>query len=183
MKNLDISQRFNPLGMLYAMIAAVILLAIIAPVTAHSQALTQNRQATNSKGLANLTVTPTQTFATTSYADLAGSSVTFTPMVDPTVPAYGGGYANRDDNILVNYVLDVTKATATTGSCSAYVNGAVVAATESFISSSAGRGTLTGSFSIANTTSGPQTVKLQCRSGDTNTFTVTKGMVRWTESY
>jgi len=123
-----------------------------------------------------------QNFATTSYADLTGASVTFIPQVDPTVPAYYGG-PNRTDLIRAYFTADVTKATATTGNCALYVNGAILAKTARYIASAAGRGTLSFDYVVPNTSASSQTVKVQCQSADTNALTVTNAnlvvMERW----
>lgn len=112
--------------------------------------------------------TATQTFATTSYADLAAATVSFVPVRDPTVPA---GTA-KDDLIKITWSADVIKATSTTGTCAVYVNGAVVAASARTIDVAAKQGVIGGTLMVVNSTVGTQTVKLQCKSGDTAVFTV-----------
>lgn len=122
--------------------------------------------------------TAASTFATTSYADLAGNVCTFTPhRNDPTgASLQGAGLSSSTtafaDQIEVLWTGDVTKATATTGTCAVYVNGAVVASSARTASSSGGEENLAWSGLLANATVGQQTVKVQCKSGDTNTFTV-----------
>lgn len=111
------------------------------------------------------------TFATTSYADLTGASCSVTPTrYDPTAATNGVA-----DLLVVTYSLDVTKATATTAVCAVYANGAVVATTARTLNYAAAQGVLAGRFIIPNSTVGAQTVKLQCKSGDTNTATVKLG--------
>lgn len=106
-----------------------------------------------------------QTFATNSFADLAGASVTFNmPNYDATI--YGGW-------IWVTWDADVSKAIAGTGTCGVYVNGALVAATEHSIGAAGGAGTISGQYMVKPSAAGSQTVKLQCESSETNTFTVT----------
>lgn len=122
-------------------------------------------------------ITGTPTFATTSYADLTGSNVTYVPSLnDCTTAARISACLIR-----VTFSLDVAKATATTGTCAAFVNGAVVANSARTASSSGGNENLTGSFLIANSTVGSQTLKIQCKSGDTNIFTVNFGHVIYEE--
>jgi hypothetical protein len=127
-------------------------------------------------------VTASSTFATTSFADLPGSSVTVNPIVDPNSTnapvgtALGTlGYPLVHEHIY--WSLDVTKATATTGTCGLYINGALVTRTERTINYAAGEGTMGGYEDIVNTTTGSQTVKIQCKSGDTDTFTVNNGTI------
>lgn len=110
--------------------------------------------------------TATQTFATTSYADLAAATVTAKPLVyDPTV---------NSEYLWVVWTADVTKATATSGTCAVYINGAALAKTARTWGwiAAGNNGTIGGGFLLSNSTSGSQTVKLQCKSGDTNVFTV-----------
>lgn len=176
------SNSFNPLGMLFAMLIGVVLLGVIAPITANAQVLQSGRQLGNSRVITFKDATAAQTFATTSYADLALATVTFTPSVDPNAAPFNGA-PNYVDNLRVVFAIDGTKATSTTGSCAVYVNGAILAKTERFISSAAGRGTIAGDFIIPNTTTAAQTVKLQCRSGDSAVFTVNNAHMIVTESW
>lgn len=115
--------------------------------------------------------TATQTFATTAFADLAATSVVFTPHGDPN-RAEAPGTLLWPDYIHVSFSMDVSKATATTGACGVFVNGAELAKTTRTVSSSAGQVAMSGDFYIPDTVTGVQTVKLQCKSGDTNVFTV-----------
>lgn len=116
--------------------------------------------------------TATQTFATTAFADLANTSVAFTPAADPN-RLEAPGTNLWPDYIHVSFSMDVSKATATTGSCGVFVNGAELAKTTRTVSSAASQVSMNGDFYIPNSTTGVQTVKLQCKSGDTNVFTVT----------
>lgn len=115
--------------------------------------------------------TASQTFATTSYADLAAATTSFTPFADPNA-IYAPGSFVPTDWIHVSFSMDVQKATATTGTCGIFVNGALLAKTARTVNSGAGQVAMNGDFYIPNTTTGTQTVKLQCKSGDTNVFTV-----------
>lgn len=150
---------------------------------AQAQVLGTNRPQIRDRLLAVLTPTATQTFAVTTYADLVGSSVSFTPSVDPTQAVFPGGTNLNPVYVRVVATLDVSKATATTGSCTPFVNGAVIAAMETFIASAAGRGTMVLDFTIPITSAATQTLKIQCRSADTNIFTVTDSSVTWTELF
>lgn len=117
-----------------------------------------------------------QTYATTSYADVTLASCAFVPhRNDPTGAALQAailststtGYA---DQIWVSYSVDATKATSTTGTCAVYANGAIVALTARTLG--VGEDSINWEGFIPNTTVGSQTVKLQCKSGDTATLTV-----------
>lgn len=120
-------------------------------------------------GFANATAS--QTFATTSYADLAAATLTFTPTILPS-QTEAPATPTRYTYIKVDWSADVIKATTTTGTCAVYVNGAVVAASSRTIDVAAKQGVISGSYTVANTVSGAQTVKLQCKSGDTAVLTV-----------
>lgn len=117
--------------------------------------------------------TANQTFATTSYADLAGTAITFVPTVnDPTQMA--------SSYVMVSFELQGSKATATTGTCGVFINGAVSATTTATINVAGVDESFGGVYLVPNTTVGSQTVKVQCKSGDTNVFTVAKGqLVVW----
>lgn len=118
------------------------------------------------------------TFATTSYADLTLASCAFVPTRnDPTGASHQGAGLSTSttayaDQIWVEFSADVSKATATTGVCAIFANGAVVARTARTSSSTGGNEAISWSGFIPNTTVGAQTVKVQCKSGDTNVFTV-----------
>lgn len=179
------SRTRNPFRHLVAallVLTGVIALVASTPGVSMAQAIGTNRPVTNTRVLNVLTPTASQTFATTSFADLVGSSVTFVPRVDPTVAPYFGG-PNSLDYVHVQATLDGTKATATTGSCAPFVNGTIIAGQETFISFGATRGTVTLDFFIPVTSAASQTLKIQCRSGDTNIFTVTDSYVEWEEIY
>lgn len=115
--------------------------------------------------------TAAQTFATTSYADLAAATVTVSPVRDPNIVNAPGTPAVVD-RLHITWNADVIKATTTTGTCAIYVNGAIVAATARTIDVAAKQGVISGFYDVANSTTGDQTVKLQCKSGDTAVFTV-----------
>lgn len=138
---------------------------------------------TNTQGLGFQQVTAASTFATTSYADLAGSSVTFTPARDPNQTEAPTGYAAPSVTLVAEMSLDVTKATATSGTCALFANGAVIAASSRTITSAAGEGTISQVYKVTLSTSGSQVVKVQCKSGDTNTFTVNQGLVSYNVIY
>lgn len=127
----------------------------------------------NFRPLGYAEATATQTFATTSYADLAAATLTFTPTIDPTIVEAGGATVTHTERVHVWWNADVSKATGTTGSCAIYVNGAIVAATERFSHFSAGRNTISGIYDVTLTSAASQVVKVQCRSADTSVFTVT----------
>lgn len=153
------------------LLVALMVLTVIAPGIASAQISGPNRFATYRLWAVN-DATAAQTFATTSYADLAGSPLTtFLPVRDPnTVGA--PGQPTIIDFIHVSFSMDVSKATATTGTCGVFANGALVTKTARTVSVGAGQVSMNGDFYIPNTTTGVQTIKLQCKSGDTNVFTV-----------
>ena len=132
----------------------------------------------NHRFIGYVDATAGQTFATTSYADLALATLTFTPTIDPTIVE--AGVVTHVSRVQVRWSADVSKATATTGSCAIFVNGAIVANTERFSASAAGRNSIDGIIDVALTSAASQVVKLQCRSGDTNVFTVNNASL-WVE--
>jgi hypothetical protein len=162
-----------------SLFAALLLSGAVA--VAFNPAAAATRSGTNF-GVGTVDATAGSTFATTSYADLPGATVTLTPQVDPNATE-APGVNKPTDTIIVEFNADVTKATATTGTCAVYANGAVVAKTARTISSAAGQGTMTIFAALANTTTGAQTVKVQCKSGDTNVFTVNNAMLRVIEAF
>lgn len=122
--------------------------------------------------------TTAQTFATTSYAVVTLATCAFVPhRNDPTGAALQGAGLSTSttalaDQIWVSYSVDGTKATATSGTCAVYANGAVVALSARVATSAGGEESMAWEGFIPNTTVGAQTVQLECKSGDTNTFTV-----------
>lgn len=118
-------------------------------------------------------VTAAQTFATASFADVTGSSFSFTPTRNDSTSAA----LKYPSLIKVTWSFDVTKATATTGSCAVFVNGALVTASTRTSGLFANAYTIGGVLVVANTVVGAQTVKMQCKSADTNVFTLTNGHV------
>jgi hypothetical protein len=142
----------------------------------------QAARVSNSAVIGAVDATASSTFATTSYADLPAATITFTPQVDPN-RSEAPGTPIPADNIVVEFTADVSKATATTGTCAVFLNGAIVAKTARTIASAAGEGSMAFVGALANTTTGSQTLKVQCKSGDTNTFTVLNAHLRATESY
>lgn len=159
---------FRALGL-----AAFAILACSGPMMAQAQTVAPT--GTRFVGVASAT-NPGQTFATTSYADLTGATLSVTPRAFPNQTEAPGTPA-RATYIVVDWSADVTKATATTGICALYANGAVIAASERYISSAASRGTIGGTYTVANSLNAAQTVKLQCKSGDTNVFTVNNAIM------
>lgn len=120
------------------------------------------------------------TFATTSYADLTGATVTLTPTHnDPSTTGKTGSaaMAAQADLIKVTWNLDLIKATTTTGTCALYANGAVIAASARTIDVAAKNTTISETWVVANSTTGAQTVKIQCKSGDTAVLTVNFGQI------
>lgn len=162
--------RFISLHRAVACVLAALALCIGLQVPAYAQVTGPNRAAVY-RLWAVMDATATQTFATTSFADLAATSVVFTPKADPN-RLEAPGTIIYPDYIHVSFSMDVSKATATNGACGIFVNGAELAKTTRTVTSAAGQTTLNGDFYIPNTTTGAQTVKLQCKSGDTNVFTV-----------
>jgi hypothetical protein len=116
--------------------------------------------------------------ATTSYTDVTGSNFTYTPTVNDCTTA--GRVLNigatRACYLKVTWSFDVTKATATTGSCAVFANGAVIAASARFAASTL-RQTIGGVLVVPVTVVGTQTIKMQCISADTNALTVNNGHV------
>lgn len=118
-------------------------------------------------GFAN--VTANSTFNANTFSDLPGSTVTFTPApYDPTVNV---------DLLFVTWHLNGTKATGTTGTCELFANGARIAATAQTVANAAGATDMSGSWIVALSASGSQTVKLQCESADTSVLTVANGQL------
>lgn len=116
--------------------------------------------------------------ATTSYTDVTGSAITYTPTINDCTAS--GRVLNIGQSraclIKVTWSFDVTKATATTGNCGVYVNGAFVTASARYASSTL-RQTIGGVLVVPNTVAGTQTIKMQCVSADTNAITVNNGHV------
>lgn len=154
-------------------LAVAVAFSLAAPPSAFAQTY---RDAPNLFRVCAVAATPAQTFGATTYADLAGASCSFTPNRDPDIVEAGGTPA-AVERLRITASIDGSKATSTTGSCSLYVNGAVVAATERFIATAAGRGTLSWVYDVAVSGEDAQTVKMQCRSGDTAVFTVNTGFM------
>jgi hypothetical protein len=124
------------------------------------------------------TVTPASTFATTSYADLAGSSITLAPTkYDPTTAGRSALATPTADLIKVTWSLNAIKATATTMTCGPYINGALVAAAVHTLDFAGKNTQIGGVWVTANTVVGNQTIKIQCKSGDTNIGTVNFGQI------
>lgn len=114
------------------------------------------------------------TFASTSYADVTG--VTVSVPASTAAVAYGEtnapGTPTRYVRLKITWAATGSKATALTGTCAVYVNGAVLATTARVIDVAA-QGTMAGVVLVARTSDAAQTVKLQCKSADTAVFTVT----------
>lgn len=153
--------------------------SFFAPAEAAVTAITQNRTVQpNIKLVAYGNVTPAYSNATTSYTDVTGSSFTYTPSLNDCTTA--GRLSNIGQTyaclIKVDWSFDVTKAAATTGNCGVYVNGALVASSVRYASSTL-RQTIAGTLVVPNTVVGTQTIKMQCVSADTNAITVNNGHV------
>lgn len=119
--------------------------------------------------------TPNQTFATTVYADLAVATCSLTPTRNDPTTAGSTALNPKADLIQVSYSIMGSKATATTGICAVFVNGAILANTARTTDFGEIQSSMSGFFIVPNTTVGVQTIKLQCKSGDTNVFTVAFG--------
>lgn len=116
--------------------------------------------------------TANQTFAVTTYADLAVATCSLTPTRNDPTTAGSTQVNAKADLIQVSYTGQVSKATATTGTCGVFINGAVSTVTERITDFGEVQGVIAGTFIIPNTTVGVQTIKMQCKSADTNVFTV-----------
>lgn len=158
-------------------IAALMVATLFASAT-HAQMPTRM---SNTRHFPGADATTGQTFATTSYADLVGASITVVPVRDNS--QVDAGVPNATDRLYVSWSADVSKATATTGECAIYVNGAVVAKTARFAASAAGRATIGGNLYVQPTNGVSQAVKLQCRSADTNIFSVANAQLWVLEVY
>jgi hypothetical protein len=151
-------------------------LALVLILGVGSNALAQPTRLPNIRVIGAVQATAGTTFSTTSYADLAGATVTFTPARDYLTTG-APGEPNPVGHLHVLASLDVTKATATTGTCGVFVNGALLANTARTISQAAGEGVITLFADVTEAASGSQVVKLQCKSGDSNVFTVNLGQL------
>lgn len=165
------STQFNPLGMVWAMLLAIVLMLSLAFATPAASQETRSLRLLNERLVGTVDATAASTFATTSYADLPAATVTFNPMVDPTVRVYPGGPYNTD-YVIASFSADVSKATSTTGTCALYVNGAILAKTARTVTTGAGQSSISFAYTVPNTLATSQTVKVQCKSGDTAVFTV-----------
>lgn len=156
--------------------------ASVGLLAAASFALTASAGTTAPTKMANIFVqgyadaTASQTFAVTSYADLAAAAISYTPRNDPA-EVNAPGTPARLSRAHITWSADVSKATGTTGSCAIYVNGAIVAGTERFSHFSAGRNSIGGFYDVTLVGATTQTVKLQCHSADTSVFTVNTGNI------
>lgn len=121
------------------------------------------------------------TFSTTSFANVTGVSITFNPVIDPNAPATAGFIAT--DILQIEWSADVSKVTATNGTCGVFVNGAQLAKSQRSANFAGAQETIGGVFYVLNTTTGQQTITLQCKSGDTNAFTVNNAELAVTQQY
>lgn len=154
--------------------AAASLAALLLTAPALAGTAVPNRAAfTALQGVADATST---TFATTAYADLTGATVSVTPSQDPN-RTEAPGTVVPTSYIRASLTLNMSKATATNGTCGLWVNGAVLAKTEQAVAFLAGapNANVSATWVIPNTTTGTQTVKVRCKSGDTNILTVSAG--------
>jgi len=164
------------LGLLASMIAAE---SAVAQAVPSAQGITAGRALNRQDLGAMKQATANSTFATTSFADLAGTPITFTPVKDPTMTDAGAtGVNSPAPTLVVDWSLDASKATATNGVCGVFANGALIAASTRNLTTGAGEGTLAGHYEVALTAGGSQVVKLQCKSGDTNVFTILQGQMK-----
>lgn len=115
------------------------------------------------------------TNATTSYTDLSAATCAFTPFRNDPTTAGNTTIPAKADFIRVTAYLRVSKATAGTGTCGIFVNGAIVTATERLTDFGEINAEMTLGYIVPNTVVGAQTVKIQCKSSDANTLTVTAG--------
>lgn len=123
--------------------------------------------------------TAASTFATASYADLPAATLSFIPARDPNQTC-APSEPCPIPRLHVFASLDVIKATATTGTCGIFVNGALLAKTARTIDTAAKQGTLSLVLDVPESVTyvgTPLVVKLQCKSGDTNVFTVNNGLL------
>lgn len=168
---------------LSAGLAALVLLASFSAPAFSAVALLVQTGVPIEKLIAYGDVTAAYTNATTSYTDLTGSSFTYTPSINDCTTA--GRVLNTGRTfpclIKIQWSFDVIKATTTTGTCTPYVNGALVTAAARSVDVAAKQTTIAGILVVANTVAGAQTIKFQCKSGDTATFTVNTGHVVVTE--
>lgn len=174
---------FSRIGALGLALAGLFLMAtpLVTPAQAVVALVSQDKQnVPNIKIIAYGDVTAAYANSTTGYTDVTGSSFTYTPSVNDCTTA--GRVLNTGRTfaclIEVEWSLDVTKSTATTGTCAVYVNGAIVATSARLVASAAGvNAVMAGVLVVANTTVGTQTIKLQCKSADGNAITVNNGHV------
>ncbi len=136
----------------------------------------------NIRQLGSVVPTAGSTFNATSLADLPNSTITFTPMVDYATTG-APGEPNPVAHLHIIFNADAIKATSTTGACELYVNGGAVAATLRSLDTAAVHGTMTIYADIAESTSGSQIIKVQCKSGDTAVFTITNAILEAEEVY
>lgn len=120
-----------------------------------------------------------QTFATTSYADLAAATVSVPASQRVAYNNSGiSGPSTRLPYIRVTWSAATSKATGTDGTCAIFVNGAIVAGTARQSTFAAGASSIGGFYEVARSSDAAQTVKLQCKSADTSVFTVAFGNIR-----
>lgn len=157
------------------LLIAALALGLMAPGLSYAGATAPYRMANiYAQGYAE--ASPGQTFNSTTYADLASTPILFTPTQDPAKTGAPGTPATVERAHIL-WFADVSKATATTGSCAIFVNGAVIASTERFVASAGGRDTIGGFLDVQVVGAVTQTIKLQCRSADTNVLTVNNASI------
>lgn len=153
------------------LLAITLLFAFAAPpafATTGISTIFTDKTGPNIFPLCDADATTGYTNSTTAYTDVTLASCAITPTKnDPTTAANPAGA----DLLFVTFSVDAIKASAGTGTCALFVNGAVLA----FSARTLG-GVVNGVMSwqgyVANTTVGAQTVKLQCKSSDTNAIFV-----------
>lgn len=153
-------------------LAALMAAAVVAPTSAFAaDAVLQGPNLTYAPNMflyqaRVLDLSTAYTNATTTPTIIASASGTTAVTVPATLRNFALQY------IRVCYSVDVTKATATTAAVQVFVNGAANADSKRYLSTGAGRGTISGCFSTVRTANTAQTVSLYGVSGDTNTMTV-----------
>lgn len=172
------------LGVLVVALMLLVFITGLAGLPGHASAQVPTRIPTI-RPLGSTQVTAASTFATTSYAALPASSISFIPARDPN-QLCAPGEPCPVPHLHITANLDVTKATATTGTCVIVANGAAITNTARTVTSAAGESTMALFADVTESvtyTGTPLTVSLECKSGDTDTFTVNNGQVYADEVY
>lgn len=164
-----------------SLVAALVVLLLVSssavPSYGAAALITRNGYIDNVKVIGYGDVTAASTVNVTTYVDLAGSNITYTPTYNDCTTAARLGACL----IEVDFSLDLVKATAGTATCSPFVNGAVSTTAARTITSTGGNENIGGVFIVTNSTVGAQTLKIQCKNSDTNVLTVNFGHVVYRE--